>query len=386
MAVLDWIICVYIGLYAISGESTSEPTNEPTVEPTLSPVTTPQPTLYAEKEAHITTTIYTTTTIHPIQIEEQETNKNTNEINNFFDNKFFFLALCVMAALVLICLVVILVIVTKKHCNKNTKSIKPNLKMQVKSHTNEVDIDHDVMDKFVANKIMNGDVDENNIEKYIDLRKFQKSVVQMNSTPIGDIAKSNDGNQKVIIDQDMDSTVIKEMYSALSNDELLKMDINIVMPPIAPLSSEMSNIEEGSTTNSYFINRKITSYTDDGGHNDCNDSHNKYNYNVGDENILFEESKNENYITDNEDSICSMDQIQTTMGNENNYEWIENALKKCDNTEWYKYLHNFKKHKINEQRLKHLPNDDEDLWKEVIPEIGIRYQFKALWKNRQMNL
>ena len=58
------------------------------------------------------------------------------------------------------------------------------------------------------------------------------------------------------------------------------------------------------------------------------------------------------------------------------YEWIEGSLKVCDDIEWRKYLQNFKDNKVSDHRLGQLSDND---WKDLIPKIGPRNEFKALW-------
>merc|ERR1712113_877193 len=68
--------------------------------------------------------------------------------------------------------------------------------------------------------------------------------------------------------------------------------------------------------------------------------------------------------------------VVDTMNDINEYKWIENTLKKLDKSEWNRYLNNFKKNKITDLRLKHIAFDDKDVWKQLIPEIGVRYEFQ----------
>eukprot|EP01084_Bolivina_argentea_P091900 165393_1 len=67
---------------------------------------------------------------------------------------------------------------------------------------------------------------------------------------------------------------------------------------------------------------------------------------------------------------------------EKGYDWICNTLKKCDKKHWKMYLKNFKKNKITERILIDLK--DDAVWRELIPELGIRVQFQQLWKERKM--
>ncbi len=63
------------------------------------------------------------------------------------------------------------------------------------------------------------------------------------------------------------------------------------------------------------------------------------------------------------------------------YEWIKSALKCCDENGWEQYFANFKQHKVSENRLDKL--DDID-WRELIPAIGPRNDFKELWSIKQI--
>eukprot|EP01083_Nonionella_stella_P113977 336513_1 len=68
------------------------------------------------------------------------------------------------------------------------------------------------------------------------------------------------------------------------------------------------------------------------------------------------------------------------------YLQIINSLRECDNTEWKMYLDNFKKHKIDDTRLKQYWSKYNDhVWQELIPEFGVRYQFKDLWGKKLKN-
>merc|ERR1712157_628771 len=80
--------------------------------------------------------------------------------------------------------------------------------------------------------------------------------------------------------------------------------------------------------------------------------------------------------------------IQTTTGggqdiddDHDGYEWIETALKQCDEIGWMQYLDNFKKQAVTDCRLKHVINDE--ILNQLIPEIDIRKKFKALFDNKQ---
>ena len=65
----------------------------------------------------------------------------------------------------------------------------------------------------------------------------------------------------------------------------------------------------------------------------------------------------------------------------NEYQWIENALKKCDSIQWSMYLNKFKQEQITDTRIKLIPYDD-NVWEKLLPKLGIRYEFKDLCKKR----
>ena len=60
---------------------------------------------------------------------------------------------------------------------------------------------------------------------------------------------------------------------------------------------------------------------------------------------------------------------------EDEYEWIEMAFRQIDEKDWIIYLNRFKKNKVNIHRLNNLVDED---WRELLPEIGIRRDFRNL--------
>ena len=62
------------------------------------------------------------------------------------------------------------------------------------------------------------------------------------------------------------------------------------------------------------------------------------------------------------------------------YEWVEQSFKVSDDIEWRKYLKSFKDNKVSDHRLGQLNDND---WKALIPTIGPRDEFKALWMQWQ---
>eukprot|EP00483_Globobulimina_turgida_P003512 UN03518 len=68
--------------------------------------------------------------------------------------------------------------------------------------------------------------------------------------------------------------------------------------------------------------------------------------------------------------------------NEDDYVWIEMALRSIDEKDWEIYLKRFKQNKVNVSRLHSLLDDD---FRELLPEIGIRRDFRNLIKNKNTN-
>jgi len=64
---------------------------------------------------------------------------------------------------------------------------------------------------------------------------------------------------------------------------------------------------------------------------------------------------------------------------EDDYEWIEMAFRQIDEKDWIIYLNRFKKNKVNIYRLNNLVDED---WRELLPEIGIRRDFRNLLKQK----
>jgi len=63
------------------------------------------------------------------------------------------------------------------------------------------------------------------------------------------------------------------------------------------------------------------------------------------------------------------------------YEWIKATLMRCDPAGWSRYYLAFQTHKVDEMRLNKLNDND---WKELIPAIGPRNDFKEMWAVRKM--
>ncbi len=70
----------------------------------------------------------------------------------------------------------------------------------------------------------------------------------------------------------------------------------------------------------------------------------------------------------------------TTRLDNNGYKWIKQTLTKVDSQYYDEYLENFEKHKVKDHRLGDLTSED---WKELIPAIGPRNDFKRIWKTVQ---
>lgn len=65
------------------------------------------------------------------------------------------------------------------------------------------------------------------------------------------------------------------------------------------------------------------------------------------------------------------------------YERIIEILKECDPEDWESYLGAFKNEKLTDDTLKLIPcdakDDSEAMWKELLPQLGIRLAFKKQW-------
>ena len=64
------------------------------------------------------------------------------------------------------------------------------------------------------------------------------------------------------------------------------------------------------------------------------------------------------------------------------YDWIRKTLNRVDSQYGDEYLVNFEKHKVQDDRLGDLLPED---WKELIPAIGPRNDFKRLWRLKLQN-
>ena len=64
------------------------------------------------------------------------------------------------------------------------------------------------------------------------------------------------------------------------------------------------------------------------------------------------------------------------------YDWIRRTLARVDSQYGDEYLANFEKHKVQDDRLGDLLPED---WKELIPAIGPRNDFKRLWRMKHQN-
>ena len=101
--------------------------------------------------------------------------------------------------------------------------------------------------------------------------------------------------------------------------------------------------------------------------------------------IAFSNDNNEDNKNDADEGnhIVITPRKHSNMNNEiegtNEYEWIQKSLEQCDKLDWQKYLNNFKKHKITDKRIKLFPFQHE-IWKILLPEIGVRYEFIEMAK------
>ena len=78
------------------------------------------------------------------------------------------------------------------------------------------------------------------------------------------------------------------------------------------------------------------------------------------------------------DEVVTKGETLDEYDEECDFEIIENILKKCDKKDWEGYLDNFKKEKLSDRRLKRMRTSDK-MWEKLIPEYGVRIEFKDLW-------
>jgi len=71
-------------------------------------------------------------------------------------------------------------------------------------------------------------------------------------------------------------------------------------------------------------------------------------------------------------------------GNEPYCQIIE-ILKECDD-HWERILENFKREKVTDKAMEYMfcdpTNDDQEIWKGLLPQLGTRVMFKTLWNQR----
>merc|ERR1712228_1610 len=100
-------------------------------------------------------------------------------------------------------------------------------------------------------------------------------------------------------------------------------------------------------------------------------------YDIADDNSLYGKG-NDSMMSpgDINHGIYKKPSLRRDTEGSNNYQQIEQCLKLCDDTEWQKYLKNFKENKVSDYRVSGLESHD---WRELIPPIGVRNEFKTLW-------
>ena len=73
-------------------------------------------------------------------------------------------------------------------------------------------------------------------------------------------------------------------------------------------------------------------------------------------------------------------------GIDERYSRIIVILRECDIDRWEDYLENFKREMVTDKALEFMncdPKDDEQqIWKELLPQFGVRVIFKTLWNER----
>jgi len=62
---------------------------------------------------------------------------------------------------------------------------------------------------------------------------------------------------------------------------------------------------------------------------------------------------------------------------------ITDILQQCDENEWETYLQNFVREKLNDDTLQYVDLEEAEIWKQLLPHIGVRYKFMVLWKDRK---
>merc|ERR1719249_615682 len=68
------------------------------------------------------------------------------------------------------------------------------------------------------------------------------------------------------------------------------------------------------------------------------------------------------------------------------YTEIISILRECDPNAFEVYLYNFQRERITDQILRYTQcdpyNDNELIWKQVLPHTGVRFAVKTLWNQR----
>eukprot|EP01083_Nonionella_stella_P097224 273257_1 len=91
----------------------------------------------------------------------------------------------------------------------------------------------------------------------------------------------------------------------------------------------------------------------------------------------------EGYESDNSDNTDFYNSYNGQRMKKRGYEWIKRTLTRVDSQNYDEYVKNFERHKVADTRLGDLLPED---WKELIPVIGPRNEFKRLWAKYNSNL
>ena len=332
------------------------PTNNPSPSPTNNP--TPAPTSYptSSPSNNPTSNPAPDPTVNPTDIKTTIFNNgdqidigNQNEIGIGNDDESAFTVIIIsiiVGVLVTFCMIGFVV-----YKNKINEKIK-NETITIQTDATIKTTDH------------GEEEDDDDIIGIIDLQR-DKHVATNN---IYNIDKSNGDNiQQIVVSNDNIISVEGVGNDQSEHSEILyKLQLSSITPETA--STNWDKIRKSMDSEIlYDNNHQITTFSPD----HPEQSHNK----------------NDNEISSDDDSIFNTTSPITTGGgrsigdNHNEYEWIESALKQCDEIEWMQYIDNFRKQKVTDCRLKHIINDD--ILNQLIPEIGVRFEFKALYDNKQ---
>eukprot|EP01084_Bolivina_argentea_P241659 405618_1 len=227
------VLILHIVLHVVSGstEPTYQPSFEPTTEPTL------EPTLVSIMNGNEVVA----TSSSPIYVSKSK-NPSTEDESFLLTNEtvFVIIVIACLGIVSILCFVLCMIVRAKRRSKQPPRMTSASLQYGVQS--NSV-YQIDAIDKFIGKQVARIETDE--VEKYINLKKFQESVIERKDTPNA-IADDEDGdddknkNQEIFL-QHMPSNGAREgvndsfdpSTAALNNgiNNLVEIDINIAMPP-----------------------------------------------------------------------------------------------------------------------------------------------------------